>query len=117
MTTPTTRELWTVAWRNARRRFKPGPKDEASLLDWAQKELGGTRLSLDWQCLSGRCMWARRFETEADYFRRLRTKRCYALSDRCRDRWEREAREEAAAGILSAAAPYTPREPRKFLGA
>lgn len=100
MTTPTTRELWTVAWRNARRRFKPGPKDEASLLDWAQKELGGTRLGLDWQCAAGRCMWARRFETEGALFARVRTKRFYALADLCRDRWEREARAELAAEII-----------------
>lgn len=118
----TTRDLWTVAWRHARRNMGERRQihGEAALLDLAQRELGGLRLSLDWQCRAMDCWMDRRHRSLAKTCADARGKRMTKLFDLCRDRWAAEARAEVALAserIVFTEVPYTPRDARKFMRA
>lgn len=112
----TTRDLWTAAWRTVRRRMK-GPCNEAAVLDKAQAELAGVRLSLDWQCTAGACWQDRRYGPAVASFKAARSKRFTALADLCRERWAAEELAEtklASERITFTEVPYTPRDTGKF---
>jgi hypothetical protein len=91
------RKTWTVAWRHARRNMGRMRRvhGEAVLLDYAERELG-RRVTLTEQCAALRCWQSRHWGPATASFATARTKRFYALADKCRDRWEREASAAAA---------------------
>lgn len=90
------RKTWSVAWRHARRLTgRHRHLGEKLLLNVAQSELGGQRLPLTCQCTALGCLQARRYGPAVASFAQARTKRFYALADKCRDRWEREALAES----------------------
>lgn len=108
------RAAWTIAWRRVRRRMQPGPHDEAALLDDAARQLG-RRVTLTEQCVAGEAWQARRYGPAVASFAQARTRRFYALADRCGDRWAREEVDAAAALIVMREVPYAPRDPRRFM--